>query len=547
MFDIDKHSKKSGAEEGANPWTSFSDLFLVLTVVFLLLFVVANLKTGTATLSQTAELAATKQEVQDLKDKIQEYEAFYRKGATPEQVEASNAIVSRLELLKEKTDAEKQQALKTAMEADVRKDQLNEYQKMVKNVINFNLLAARQIKERENIIHSKDRNIRALQSMTDGYKNEVKSNVEQIAAIKARLRRQIASEKEKSVQERQKNVDLNRKVSTLQRESRMQIAKLESENTQQIQKLKNIHARFAKKNQQTEKLREQLLAKQSEFRTRIKELRAKQMQEMALQKSEQRRTLASSSEMKSKNQKYEKELDALNGQLEEAQDSLNKNEEKYKSESAFLSRTNKALEDALATANPTGFEHQQLIKTLQENLRLNGSSTAVDPTNGDLILTFRDSYFDISSAILKPSMKKTLEEIVPTYAKSLFQDKKVSDNIASVEIIGFASPTYKNKVYTTAEMHPGHKHAINYNMDLSYQRAKSIFAYIFDSARMSYPFQKELLRLVTVSGRSYLASDDSSIRKPTSEDLDDKHERHVCDYVDCAKTQKAIIKIHFKK
>ena len=42
----------------------------------------------------------------------------------------------------------------------------------------------------------------------------------------------------------------------------------------------------------------------------------------------------------------------------------------------------------------------------------------------------------------------------------------------------------------------GDRKAVNYNLDLSYRRAKSIFSYIFDTDKMQYKYQKSLKEFI---------------------------------------------------
>src|SRR5205823_5992059 len=104
----------------------------------------------------------------------------------------------------------------------------------------------------------------------------------------------------------------------------------------------------------------------------------------------------------------------------------------------------------------------------------------------------------------KPGMKKILSKAMPSYSEALLKDKRFANEISSVEIIGFASPTYKGKYVDPTSLTDDDKAAVTYNLDLSYNRAKSIFSYVFDQRSMRFRYQKQLLPLVKVSGRSYL-------------------------------------------
>ena len=69
-FDYDKIKKK---EEGGSQWTSYSDLFMVLSVVFLLLYVVSSLRNGTYGIQKYVELNNIQKENEDLKQQLEVY------------------------------------------------------------------------------------------------------------------------------------------------------------------------------------------------------------------------------------------------------------------------------------------------------------------------------------------------------------------------------------------------------------------------------------------------------------------------------------------
>ncbi|MFN8846791.1 MAG: microtubule-binding protein, partial [Bdellovibrionales bacterium] len=161
----------------------------------------------------------------------------------------------------------------------------------------------------------------------------------------------------------------------------------------------------------------------------------------------------------------------------------------------------------------------------------------VDERTGEVVINFGDVYFDNDSSKLKPKMKEVLEKAMPEYSKALFADGKLREKVTSVEVIGFASPTYKGKYIDPKSLDPEVRKAVDYNLDLSYQRARSIFQHIFDSERLTFQHQKDLLPLIKVTGRSFLAEKLPNIRNPSS--------KNYCDQHDCKKAQRVIIKFSF--
>jgi hypothetical protein len=110
-----------------------------------------------------------------------------------------------------------------------------------------------------------------------------------------------------------------------------------------------------------------------------------------------------------------------------------------------------------------------------------------------------------------------------------------------VEIVGFSSPTYQGKYVDPSSLDEGARAAVNYNLDLSYRRARSIFQYIFNTDSMSFQHQPELLRLIKVTGRSFLSEDlkGRTLEKGLSR-------RDFCKQYDCLKSQKVLIKFNIK-
>jgi hypothetical protein len=154
--------------------------------------------------------------------------------------------------------------------------------------------------------------------------------------------------------------------------------------------------------------------------------------------------------------------------------------------------------------------------------------------SGDVVIDFGENHFANDSAKLKLGMQEILEKAMPSYAKALLGNPKVSDKVTSVEIVGFASPTYKGKFIDPNSEVQKDKEALAYNMDLSYRRAKSIYEYTFHSDKMSFDYQRKMLPLVKVSARSYLELFDQKRRPSNFEEY--------CKSNDCNKARKVMIK-----
>ena len=136
-------------------------------------------------------------------------------------------------------------------------------------------------------------------------------------------------------------------------------------------------------------------------------------------------------------------------------------------------------------------------------------------------------------------MKQYLKKIIPVYANSLFNEANIDQYIKSIEVVGYASPIYLGKYVNPQSLSKEASAALNYNMDLSYRRARSIFQYILDKRNLQFEHQKELMLHLKVTGRSYLESAPLGEPPPDSTAMND-----FCRKYDCEKLQSAIIRFN---
>ncbi len=133
-------------------------------------------------------------------------------------------------------------------------------------------------------------------------------------------------------------------------------------------------------------------------------------------------------------------------------------------------------------------------------------------------------------------MQETIRRAIPIYAKSLFDQKSATADISSVEIIGFASPTYGGRPINPTELSAENRKAVNYNLDLSYERAKSIFEYVFDTDKIKFKHQNSMLPLIKVTGRSFFTE------KVDPGDTGILTQKEFCRQYNCYESQRVIIK-----
>jgi hypothetical protein len=186
---------KRRVEDGGNHWTSYSDLFLVLSVVFLLLFTVANIRSGTITMAQQTQLAQAKHEVDDLKQQIKAYdvlkEDYVKNGASQDEIQSYHDLMDHMDLLSSDAKKERDDLSAQAKAADEKAKNLNHYQAMVKNIISANLVASGKMKKRDLMLDEKDKDLDNLESTVQTQQSAIYQNNATITQIQNGLQKQI--------------------------------------------------------------------------------------------------------------------------------------------------------------------------------------------------------------------------------------------------------------------------------------------------------------------------------------------------------------------
>jgi chromosome segregation ATPase len=637
---MDYKKVKARSEAEGSFWTSYSDLFMVLSVVFLLLYVVATLKNGTSSIQKHIEFKQMRAQSEDLKKQIQAYNAlkddYLEKEASPDEAKMYEDLMGKLTLLQDEATDEKKALEEKARENELKAVALNKYQQMVRNIINTNLLSNKKIKfrneviekkneaitemdstiqtqskdlteksrlitEKERLITQQDQEIQQKQAILDQKKAEVASlevavrekaetiaqNQAKIQNLNSNLNQQVEQFEKVSKSAKMSQVELNRKIALMKLENAKKIGQLQSQTQQMKSAVEGMNQELASaegqlnaargKIAEQEGLKRKLEADIAEASTnhqkKLAELRqgfedkiageraaleAQLGKEKASAAEKIKRLAAFKDKVAGEKAQLDRELanvrqqaDGLKGELANVQgkneglknqlDQAKADHGKYLAAIGQLEKDKQGLSGDLKRAQELANAKKKLSETIAANLRKNGINAGVDGKSGEVTIEFGDEYFDTGRADLKNNMKEILKKFVPTYSKSLFQDEKVSKELASVEIIGFSSPTYKGRYVDPQSLSENDRAAVSYNLDLSYNRAKSIFSYIFDKKNMNYTYQKELLPLVKVTGRSFLAEGVKSRDIASALTIKD-----YCTQYNCAKSQKVIIRFNLK-
>ena len=620
-FDYQKLKAKNTEAEGSM-WTSYSDLFMVLSVVFLLLYVVASLRSGTSSVQQAVENQKLKSEAEDLRRQIQAYntlkEDYVAKEASQEEAKTYNELMDKLTLLQDEAKEEKKQLENKAQANAEKAEALNQYQQLVRNIINTNMLAKKRIKVRDDLIVKRNDTIKEMDSTITEQSKEISQKSSQIQNQENQIAQSQTELEQKRLEMAKLDQDVKAKEQIL-RQNREQITSLNDNLSQKIKDLQSTTAAGAEMNRKIAMMKLENAKKVNELQTQSKNMEASlqgmnqelaqasgQLKDAKEKISEQEAYKAKlEGEIKDAQEKYkgqvakmekdfqdkiaaergalEKSLDAekasaaekaqklaefkaaadkeradldkrlseLKGQVANAEKAAGeahkalgdakKDHDRYLASIDKLKKDNAGLAGDLGRAKEVVEAKKKLAEKIAKNLERNGIKAGVDPKNGDVTINFGDEYFDTGKSDLKDNMKNILKKFIPTYSKSLFDDKNVAKEILSVEIVGFSSPTYKGKYVDPQSLAETDRAAVAYNLDLSYDRAKSIFSYIFDKKTMTYDYQKELLPIVKVTGRSFLAEEVKG--RTIASGLTHKE---YCAQHNCEKSQKVIIRFNLK-
>lgn len=627
-----KYDKFKEELNNSDSWGSYSDLFMVLSFVFLMMYVVASLRTGTNSIQERLEKQKITRENDDLRAQMKAYDTLKDQAVAQEskdEQEVYKELMDKLDLLQENAKDEKEKLRAQARENEKKEMALNKYQQVVRNIINANLLAKNKLKVREEIIDKKNETITDLNQVVKAKQAEIAQNNQEISKISKDLAKNIADLNKATQNSKITKEKAYKQIALLKKRSQEKIDELNKENKQVQMQVAQISQELSKTQEkvvQTEsqnkalsqdlaKTTEELEETKGEYEAQIQNLQASHSAKMAAERkafenkikaanltaAQKAAQLADfNAKAKAKDAAMAKQISNLQSDLEATQGLAEaKSQENAKlsqklantvgdyenqikglqgehaakmakEKAAFESKLNAAnmsaaekaaqladfnakakakdeamgreiagLKGSLAEAQERADARAKLSREIGQALKSAGVDADVNPHTGDVVISFGKDFFDTGSAQLKPSMVEVLKKFIPKYSETLLKDKKIAEKITSVEIVGFASPTYKNKYIDPNSLDPEDQKAAKYNLDLSFKRASSIYDQIFDTTKIKYANQKELLSLVKVSGRSFFSEGRTPAGVTPGMD-----QRKFCEIADCKKAQKVIIKFN---
>jgi outer membrane protein OmpA-like peptidoglycan-associated protein len=560
------YSKNKHGESQDNFWTSYSDLFLGLSTIFLLLYVISSLRTGTDAIRSQVENQKLSMEVDELKGQLKMYENVkndYMKQAQKSEVQEYQELMDKLTLLQDDAKSEKDKLIEKAFENENKAKALNKYQQMVRNVLNANKMAKSKLVNRDDLIKDQDDEIETKEVEIGDLQKDVNQKKQLIADGEHKI--DIANNQLKQKLSDLKQAFRANKMNKQKYEARIQQVKAETDNRvnqlamaneqyenqlqQSAQQLNQVNNQLnqtntalnqtnaqlsktagmlAQKEGEAKGLYDKLSKTQSEAQAKMGELQANFAAEKAREKG------AFDAELKKHKAMGAAEKSRREGEFKAA---MAAKERELGGKLAALGGQLKDTEGQLAKAKAEIEARKGVAEEVKKGFAKAGIKADIDMETGDVVLDFGQAYFDSDSDHLKNEMKSVLEKAMPIYSKSLFGNPKLSEKISAVEIIGFASPTYQGRFIDPKSAKAEDKQAIKYNMDLSYRRANSIFGYVLDDNNMKFQHQKELVSLMKVSGRSFL-----EVMKVNNRNVANAAE--FCKQNDCKKAQRVIIRFN---
>lgn len=539
------YNQQKESEQHGNPWTSYSDLFMGLSFVFLLLYVTASLRSGTTGIQQQMQSQKLALENEDLKNQLKVYTSikkdYLEQEASQDEEKLYSELMDKLDLLQDQAKAERDKLRETANELDKKDRALNKYQQLVRNIVNANMVAKSKISRRDDVIEKQETEISEQSSKIEDMEKIVQEKKRLIAQGEARIEaiNEKLESKMKELQwavkhQKMTNKKYKAELAAIEEKSKREIQELDAKNAQ-------YHQQVVKVSEQLEKTQGTLAEKEAKAKSLEQKLAST---EKSLQEQEAKLRQEFASARARDKEKFENDLnkEKLSSSERAAKEAAYRAQQAQKANELEkqiqgLQGKLRGTEAQLAKVKAERDARKAVADEIKAGFAKVGVAAEVDGETGDVTIDFGDQYFDTGKSDMKPAMADILKKAMPVYSKALLENKKIGDRINAVEIVGFASPTYKGRYIDPNSLDPQDKKAVEFNLDLSYQRAKSIFQFAFDPKHVSFDHQRRLRPLVKVSGKSFFEA--AKVPRDLASTVSAKE---FCNRFDCKKSQRVLIR-----
>ncbi len=504
--------RKESSHEGGNFWTSYSDLLLGLSVIFLVLFFFSTLRAG----------------VEQLKAKITvEDSQNFLKGKVPESL-AKQQQTQREQLKKNLDELNQQrvQLAQSALQANQAMKNLETQQQL------FDSMMKQQAEQAAALRAVNETNEKLEQS-----KKETSQELED--AKKAQLRLQaLVQSNEQKLTSLQEQLAVQQKLVT----DAQAALKEKNQTLAQFDQEKAAHARtreeLERAHRESQKTLSAALEKERQAKLSL-ESRLSLLQTQAAgdqkQLSDVRSKLAETEQALGQARAESDRLAATNQSLKQARgeaEGWKKKAKALEGRLGALESQNQAQGRKLASLD--GELRQAIAKNLVKGFEGTGVAASVNPTSGTLTVSMDALQFPNGSAELSEAAKRHLKNLIPTYAKSLFGESTRAGRISEIRISGHASPRFG---FNYIDPKAADKTAKEYNLDLSRRRSQAIADFLFGHEIGTYPHKAEM-RIYT---RSEGFGHNRPVRAPAGMTASEP-----CGPYDCAKSRRVEISFQLK-
>ncbi|MDH5580563.1 MAG: hypothetical protein OEY33_01530, partial [Bdellovibrionales bacterium] len=253
-FNYDKVKKRVEEE---NHWSTYSDMFMVLSLVFLFLYVITGSRVSTINI----KMVEKEEETQKVKDKVQkQIENLKQKLAHTEQRLKEYQTLTLDYVDKEATLREKQEYDKlfikmkelTAAEQDKRKviheqiqdlhqrlkdtlakeKDINQYQSTLKHIISKNAVL-------KSTVLDKDHNLKISQFSLDESRKKIANNIGKINKLTAQLQNEKTQKEQNIAQWKSEKTQFKQRITSIKSSYNEKILALEQNNKMNEEKLKD--------------------------------------------------------------------------------------------------------------------------------------------------------------------------------------------------------------------------------------------------------------------------------------------------------------------
>ena len=529
----------SGGSPGSEPtsfWTSYSDLLLGLSVIFLVLFFVSVLRTGVSQKHTEAEQ--------------QQAKALLEGKTPPALVEKSKAAETTIQQTRDEIARRRSALEQSAQEVAKTLEAIDEQSQAVENLMKDQKLKSAQLE----LLREKTARLEAQLGSLEKSRGDVeqkladkdisqtalKQELSRITSERERLNREIAEVRE-NIKTRDETLVGREK---LLRENSDRLTKTE----QQLQLEKKKHeelrqehlaiqaqnASLATRGQQLSEANDGLLREGETLRKAklgiTDELATVQKENAALRSrllfiESTFGDLKKEHELLGKSQEksgtalalVERERDDLNGrigelnrELESSRRDSDGNQKRLANceeqlarapesrfESKSLSTLSRQLAEARSDLEALSRERKAIATALGDSLKKKGIAAKVNPESGVITLDMDETFrFRNGSAELTPEAREKLKSVIPIYAEKLFNGKSAT-KLSRISITGYASPRYFKQYVDPAERDSA---AARLNQKLSEERARQIVEYIVSPEIGDYPHKDRMKGLIRTSG-----------------------------------------------